>query len=43
MDTAAFALARDNCLPIIVYNAHKRGALADIVAGKPVGTLVFAD
>jgi uridylate kinase len=42
MDTAAFALARDNGLPIIVYDAHKEGALADIVAGKPVGTLVSA-
>jgi len=40
MDTAAFALARDNGLPIIIYNAHKQGALADIIAGKPVGTLV---
>ena len=43
MDTAAFALARDNGLPIIVYHARKEGALADIVAGKPVGTLVSAE
>jgi uridylate kinase len=42
MDTAAFALARDNGLPIIVFNVHEAGALARIVAGEPVGTLVSA-
>ncbi len=40
MDTAAFALARDNGLPIIVFNIHEPGALARIVAGEAVGTLV---
>ena len=40
MDTAAFALARDNRLPIIVFNIHEPGALARIVAGEAVGTLV---
>ena len=42
MDTAAFALARDNGLPIIVFNIHEAGALARIVAGEAVGTLVSA-
>ena len=42
MDTAAFALARDNSLPIIVFNIHEPGALARIVAGDAVGTLVCA-
>jgi uridylate kinase len=42
MDTAAFALARDNGLPIIVFNVHEPGALARIVAGEKVGTLVSA-
>ena len=42
MDTAAFALARDNGLPIIVFDVHQRGALARIVAGEAVGTLVSA-
>jgi uridylate kinase len=42
MDTAAFALARDNALPIIVFNIHEPGALARIVAGEAVGTLVSA-
>ena len=40
MDTAAFALARDNGLPIIVFNVHDDGALKRIVAGEPVGTIV---
>jgi uridylate kinase len=42
MDTAAFALARDNGLPIIVFNVHEPGALARIVAGEAIGTLVSA-
>ena len=42
MDTAAFALARDNGLPIIVFNVHVPGTLTRIVAGEPVGTLVSA-
>jgi uridylate kinase len=42
MDTAAFALARDNGLPIIVFNVHEPGSLARIVAGEAVGTLVSA-
>jgi uridylate kinase len=42
MDTAAFALARDNGLPIIVFDVHDAGALAKIVAGEAVGTLVSA-
>jgi uridylate kinase len=42
MDTAAFALARDNGLPIIVFNVHEPGALGRIVAGEAVGTLVSA-
>jgi uridylate kinase len=42
MDTAAFALARDNGLPIIVFDIHEPGALARIVAGEAVGTLVSA-
>lgn len=40
MDTAAFALARDNSLPIIVFDVHNDGALSRIVAGEPVGTIV---
>ena len=42
MDTAAFALARDNGLPIIVFNVHEPRTLARIVAGEAVGTLVSA-
>ncbi|MCT8266014.1 UMP kinase [Afifella sp. JA880] len=43
MDTAAFSLARDNSLPIIVFNIHQPGALARIVAGEAVGTLISGD
>jgi len=40
MDTAAFALARDNGLPIIVFDIHEPDALSRIVNGEAVGTLV---
>jgi uridylate kinase len=42
MDTAAFALARDNGLPIIVFDIHQPGTLSRIVAGEAVGTIVSA-
>lgn len=42
LDTAAFALCRDNNLPIVVLNIHKPGALAAAARGEKVGTLVNA-
>ena len=40
MDTAAFALCRENNLPIIVFDMNKPGNLMRLVKGEPVGTLV---
>ncbi len=40
MDTAAFAMCRDNNLPIIVFNMTAPGNLRQAVLGKSVGTLV---
>lgn len=40
MDATAFALCRDQKLPIIVFSIHKTGALRRIVAGEDEGTLV---
>lgn len=40
MDTAAFALARENRLPIIVGSAHGPGAITAILAGKVPATRV---
>ncbi len=40
MDATAFALCRDQKLPIRVFSIFKPGALARIVAGEPEGTLV---
>ena len=40
MDAAAFALCRDNAIPIVVFDFFDRNALAGVVAGKAVGTLV---
>lgn len=40
MDAAAFALCRDNDLPVIVFDVTKDDALERIVRGEKVGTLV---
>lgn len=40
MDTAAFALARDNAIPVIVFDVHQKGALVDVIRGKGRATVV---
>jgi uridylate kinase len=40
MDTAAFALARENRLPIIVFSIHETGAIPEVVQGRGRFTLV---
>jgi uridylate kinase len=40
MDTAAFALCRDNRIPLRVYDMMQPGALIRILRGEPLGTLV---
>ena len=43
MDTAAFALCRENRVPVRVYDMMQPGALMRILRGEPLGTLVAAD
>ena len=40
MDTAAFALARENRIPIIVFSIQPDGALSDALRGQAKATLV---
>ncbi|NOS85020.1 MAG: UMP kinase, partial [Ignavibacteria bacterium] len=40
MDMTAFALCRENNIPIIVFNMNKENNFEDIVLGKKVGTFV---
>ncbi len=40
MDSAAISLARDNKMPIIVFNLHDQGVLADIMHGKGEYTMI---
>jgi uridylate kinase len=40
MDTAAFALCRDNRVPLRIYDMMQPGALMRILRGAPLGTLV---
>jgi uridylate kinase len=39
-DATAFALCMENKLPLIVFGAAEQGAIARIVAGEKIGTLV---
>lgn len=43
MDPAAFILARDHNLPIRVFDSSQTGAMAAILQGESIGTLVSAD
>jgi len=40
MDTTAFALCRDNRIPLRIYDMMQPGALMRILRGEPLGTLV---
>jgi uridylate kinase len=40
MDTTAFALARENHIPIIVFSIREHGAVADVLRGKGRFTVV---
>ncbi|MNT10137.1 Uridylate kinase [compost metagenome] len=42
MDATAFALCRDQKLPIRVFSIVKSGALKRVVMGEDEGTLVYA-
>ncbi|MDE5983180.1 MAG: UMP kinase [Duncaniella sp.] len=41
MDLTATALCKENGLPIVVFNMDKPGNLAKVIAGEPIGTLVY--
>ena len=40
LDTAAFALCREQNVPLVVFNIFKSGALKRVVMGEPEGTRV---
>jgi len=40
MDTTAFALARENRMPIIVFSIHEKGAIAAVLRGEGRATVV---
>jgi len=41
MDLTATALCRENNLPIVVFNMDVKGNLARVLAGAPIGTVVY--
>ena len=41
MDLTATALCKENSLPIIVFDMDTPGNLAKVIAGDPIGTLVY--
>jgi len=40
MDSTAFALCRDNRLPIVVFDLHQAGNVRKVVTGRKVGTVI---
>ena len=40
MDSTAFALCKDNHMPILVFNLEKENSIIDAINDKPIGTLV---
>jgi len=43
MDVAAISLARDNKIPIMIFNIRKRGELAKVLQGSGSFTVVNND
>jgi uridylate kinase len=43
MDTTAFALCRDNEMPIVVFDMTRRGNIQRVIAGEAVGTRIVRD
>src|SRR5690349_2445300 len=43
MDATAFALCRDNAMPIVVFDMTQRGNIRRVVCGEPVGTRIVKD
>jgi uridylate kinase len=43
MDSTAFALCRDNEMPIVVFDMTRRGNMKRVVDGEPVGTTIVKD
>jgi uridylate kinase len=43
MDATAFALCRDNRLPIVVFDLHKAGNVRKVVTGHAIGTVIQQD
>lgn len=40
MDSTAFALCKDNSMPIIVFDMNTEGNLSKLVAGEDIGTII---
>lgn len=43
MDATAISLARDNNLPIVVFNLFEKGNIKKVLCGEPIGTRVEGD
>ena len=40
MDLTAFAMCKENNIPVIVFNINKKGNLKGIINGEETGTLI---
>ncbi len=41
MDLTATALCKENRMPIVVFDMDTVGNLEKVIAGEPIGTLVY--
>jgi uridylate kinase len=41
MDLTATALCKENGMPIVVFDMDTPGNLAKVIAGEPIGTVVY--
>lgn len=40
LDLTAFTMCKENNMPIIVFDFHKKGNLAELISGKNIGTII---
>ena len=43
MDLTAFALCKENKMPILVFDMKGKGNLAKVIAGEEIGTIVKSE
>ena len=40
MDLTAISMCKENRIPVLVFDGHKKGSIVDAVNGKNIGTII---